>query len=417
VDTFAKNGQYVKFCAYGFLKNLRFFDAFLLLFFLENGISYTQIGIIYAVREMVVNFSEIPSGILADSYGRKNSLIAAFASYIISFFIFYFSDDFYSFLMAIILYGIGDAFRSGTHKGMIMDYLKLNNWKDQKVAYYGQTRSWSQKGSAVSALFAGTLVLYTGDYQSIFLYSVVPYLLNFLNIYSYPNELNFSSSSKKRKQAKAKGLLFTFKSFIEVIRQPKVFQLIHSAALHTSFLKAVKDYIQPVMVHVALLIPLFMDIEIKRKSGIIIGIIYFFIFLLTSYASKNAAKVATLKWNNLPRLTLVVGLIAGASCGLLYRSEYWLLSLFAFVVIYVLENLRKPLLTGAIADQVPNEILTSVFSAQSFWGTILTSLLALSLGVLADSVGIGLAFVFISAFLLLGVGLIAVLDRGKQDKL
>ncbi|MFK7907474.1 MAG: MFS transporter [Chitinophagales bacterium] len=417
MNTFAKNGQYVKFCAYGFLKNLRFFDAFLLLFFLENGISYTQIGVIYAVREMVVNFSEIPSGILADSYGRKNSLIAAFASYIISFFIFYFSDNFYTFLIAIILYGIGDAFRSGTHKGMIMDYLKLNNWQDQNVAYYGQTRSWSQKGSAISALFAGILVLYTGDYQSIFLYSVVPYLLNFLNIYSYPNELNFSSSSKKRKQAKAKGLLFTFKSFIEVIREPKVFQLIHSAALHTSFLKAVKDYIQPVMVHVALLIPLLMDIDTKRKSGIVIGVIYFFIFLLTSYASKNAAKVATLKWKNLSRLTLVVGLIAGASCGLLYRFEYWLLSLLAFVVIYVLENLRKPLLTGAIADQVPNEILTSVFSAQSFWGTILTSLLALSLGILADSVGIGLAFVLISVFLLMGVGLIAVLDKGKQGKL
>lgn len=410
-----KNGQYVKFCAYGFLKNLRFFDAFLLLFFLENDISYTQIGFIYAVREMVVNFSEIPSGIIADAYGRKNSLIAAFASYISSFFLFYFSADFYSFLIAIILYGIGDAFRSGTHKGMIMDYLKLNNWQDQKVAYYGQTRSWSQKGSAVSALFAGVLVLYTGDYQSIFLYSVVPYLLNFLNIYSYPKELNFSSS-KKKKQAKTQGILSTFKSFIEVIKKPKVFQIIHSAALHTAFLKAIKDYIQPVMVHVALLIPLLMDIEAKRKSGIVIGVIYFFIFLLTSSASKNAAKIAALKWRNLSRLTLMLGLIAGVSCGLLYRFEYWVLSLLAFVVIYVLENLRKPLLTGAIADQVPNEILTSVFSAQSFWGTILTSLLALSLGVLADGFGIGLAFVFISGFLLIGLGAIGILDRREVVK-
>ena len=73
MTTFSKDKQFNKFCAYGFLKNLRFFDAFLLLFFLENGISFSQIGILYAVREITINVLEIPSGIVADTYGRKNS--------------------------------------------------------------------------------------------------------------------------------------------------------------------------------------------------------------------------------------------------------------------------------------------------------------------------------------------------------
>ncbi|WP_156825936.1 hypothetical protein [Lewinella cohaerens] len=30
-----------------------------------------------------------------------------------------------------------DAFPSGIHKGMIMDYLSVHHWQDQKVAYYG----------------------------------------------------------------------------------------------------------------------------------------------------------------------------------------------------------------------------------------------------------------------------------------
>ncbi|MEZ4885784.1 MAG: MFS transporter [Chitinophagales bacterium] len=404
IHVFEKNGQYFKFCAYGFLKNLRFFDAFLLLFFLENGISYTQIGVIYATREIVINFSEIPTGILADTFGRKSSLIAAFLAYILSFLIFYFSSDFYLFLVAIVLYGIGDAFRSGTHKGMIMDYLKLNGWQNQKVNYYGHTRSWSQTGSAISSLFAGILVLYTGTYRSIFLYSVLPYLLNFINIYSYPNELNFSSSKKEREENKVKGIgiWLTFQSFVEVIRKPNVFQIINSAALHTSFLKAVKDYIQPLMVHVALLIPFMMNMEEKRKSGLIIGVIYFFIYLLSSFASKNAAKTANLKWSNLPRLTLQAGFIAGIMCGFLYTYECWILSLLTFVSIYVIENLRKPLLTGDIADNVPHDILTSVLSAQSFWGTILASIIALSLGILVDNFGIGIALSVVSSFLLFG---------------
>jgi len=56
-----RNLQYYKFSAYGFLKNLRFFDAFLMLYLLEKGMSYSEIGILYAVKEVVLNLFEIPS--------------------------------------------------------------------------------------------------------------------------------------------------------------------------------------------------------------------------------------------------------------------------------------------------------------------------------------------------------------------
>ncbi len=120
-QVFQKNRQYIQFCLYGFLKNLRFYDAFLLLFFLENGLSFSQIGVLYAAREIIINITEIPSGIIADVYGRKKSLVAAFGIYILSFIVFYFSTNFYFLLVAMLLTGAADAFRSGTHKGMIMD--------------------------------------------------------------------------------------------------------------------------------------------------------------------------------------------------------------------------------------------------------------------------------------------------------
>ena len=155
------------------------------------------------------------------------------------------------------------------------------------------------------------------------------------------------------------------------------------------------------MLNVVLIIPVMMSLNEKRKSGIIIGIIYFIIFLLTSYASKNSFKVAQLPFRNIPRLTLLMGLFAGAICGILYYYELWVLSLLAFILIYVLENIRKPMLTGEIADNVPNEILTSVLSGQSFFQTILTSLIAVALGILVDQFGIGISFVIISSCLLL----------------
>jgi MFS family permease len=399
MDKALKNKQYFKFCAYGFLKNLRFFDAFLLLFFLESGITYTQIGILYAVREIIINISEIPSGFIADLYGRKNSLIAAFVFYIISFLIFYLFDSFYLFALAIAFYGIGDAFRSGTHKGIIMDYLALNNWSDQKANYYGHTRSWSQKGSALSALIAGLLVLYTGSYRTVFLFSVVPYFINFLNIYSYPNNLNFSL--KKHTRSEKSSWSFIFKSFLNTLKNPKVLQIINSSALHSAYLKAIKDYIQPIMVQVALLIPILSFTNTKNKTGVVIGVLYFLIYLATSYASKQSFKISKSVNLNIPKKTLLLGLISGAVCGLLFHFEFWVISLLFFTLIYILENIRKPLLTGEIADHVAPEILTSVISAQSFFSTISTSIIAISIGIFADSFDIGISFIIISTMLLI----------------
>ena len=396
---FVKDKQYYKFCAYGFLKNLRFYDAFLLLFFLENGISYSQIGLLYAVREFTVIFSEIPTGIIADTYGRKKSLIVSFVAYIISFLVFYYSKNFSVLIIAIVLNGIGDALRSGTHKGMIFDYLKLNHWESHKINYYGHTRSWSQKGSAISALFAGFLVLYSGSYRVIFLFSIVPYLLNFVNVFTYPNTLNFSLNEKGAHEQKS--FTIVFKRFFKVIKNPKVFQIINSSALHSAFLKAIKDYIQPVIVQIAIVLPLLKTIEPKRKSGLVIGVVYFFIFLLTSFASKQAFKISSLSIKNISKVTLLLGLVAGVICGIFINSTFWILALISFISIYMIENARKPILTAMIADQVSTKIITSVLSAQSLYSTFVTSMLALLMGVIADNYGVGIALASISILLIL----------------
>jgi len=396
MSAIVKDRQYFKFCGYGFLKNLRFFDAFFILFLIEKGLSYTEIGLLYAIREIFINILEVPSGILADSYGRKNALVLSFFAYILSFLWFYYAIYWGEFLGAFILYGIGDAFRSGTHKGMIMEYLKKNNWSHHKVSYYGHTRSWSQKGSALSSLVAGIVVFYSGSYQAIFLYSIVPYLLNALLILSYPQELNFSAKKEKKKGAKIKT---TSKSFFAVMKQPNVLKIVSTAAFHSAYLKAVKDYIQPIMVNVAFLIPILLEVEPDKKSGLIIGVLYFFIFLATSTASKHASKIESKNKQNISYITLLMGFAFGIVCGAFWYYDLWVIALIAFIGIYIIENIRKPILTGAIADNVPNDILTSVISAQSLLKTALTAILAFVFGLMADVLGIGLALMFISLFL------------------
>ena len=125
--------QYYKFCAYGFLKNLRFFEPFLILFFLEKGLTYFEIGSLYAIREIVTNLFEIPSGIVADAIGRRKAMLISFVSYIISFLVFFFAQEYFLLASAMIFFSLGHAFRSGTHKAMIFSYLKIKGWGNQRT--------------------------------------------------------------------------------------------------------------------------------------------------------------------------------------------------------------------------------------------------------------------------------------------
>jgi len=411
MESYLKNKQFYKFSFYGFLKNLRFFDAFFILFLIEKGLSFTQIGILYAFREIFINIAEIPSGIVADTFGRKNALLGSFIAYIISFVVFYSANDFLLFLAAFMFYGIGDAFRTGTHKGMIMDYLKFKHWDDQKIIYYGHTRSWSQIGSAISSLFAGIIVFNSGSYQHIFIYSIVPYLLNFLLILSYPKALNSSINKASNKNL---GIVQTLKSFFKIIQKPSVLKIMNTSASHTAYLRAVKDYIQPLMINVAILIPLFADIDTTKKNGLIIGVIYFLIYLITSRASQLSSKIAAKSKNNAASYTMLFGFISGIICGVFFIYELWIVSLIAFIGIYIAENIRKPILTGLIADNVPPEILTSVISAQSLLRTIITAILAIIFGISVDTYGIGISFVMISILILLFMLIISITKKNQN---
>ncbi|MEO1711991.1 MAG: MFS transporter [Bacteroidota bacterium] len=372
----------------------------MLLFFLENGLSFAQVGLLYAGRELATNILEVPSGFIADLYGRKRALLASFLLYISSFLAFYWSTQFWLLMVAMIIFGLAEAFRSGTHKGMIMDYLELQGWKADKIEYYGLTRSWSQRGSALSALLAGILVFFSQNYRLIYLISVIPYMLNMLNVFLYPAAIDRAQKKRKTKQVWGTSLI----DFGKVLRLPAVLSIVNSAALHGAFLKSIKDYIQPLMVQLAILLPILSEIEEESKNGLVIGVVYFGIYLLTAAASRQAGYVSQLGWANLAPKTLWLGLASGLISGVFIYLGWWILAIVVFIVVYLVENLRKPILTGFLVDEVPADLLTSVLSAQSFYKTMMTAILAIGLGFLADHWGVGPALSVLSGLLLLFSG-------------
>src|SRR5690554_3462665 len=139
-----------KFAFYGFFKNLRFFEPYIYLYFLAIGLSFFEIGLIISIRELSIYIFEIPTGFIADIWGKKKSMLLCFVLYIISFVVYYLSYSFWWLALASIFFGLGEAFRLGTHKALIFDYLDWKGISSRKTEVYGFTRSVSLYGKARS---------------------------------------------------------------------------------------------------------------------------------------------------------------------------------------------------------------------------------------------------------------------------
>jgi MFS family permease len=401
-QNFNKDLQYYKFCLYGFLKNLEFFEAFQILFLLENGLTFLQIGILYSIREITRNIFEIPAGILSDSLGRRKTLMFSFGFYIISFLVFYFSKSYQIFILAMIFYSLGDAFRTGTHKAMIFDYLKIKGWTDQKVYYYGHTRSWSQIGSAFSAVIAAVLIFNSGGFRIIYLYSVIPYFLDLLLIASYPKALDGEVAIFDKTRI-FKNFKKVFNDFLFAMVNWKVLKSLINLSSHTGFYSAMKDYLQPVVQMLALSLPILISYKETQRTSLIVGGVYFVVFLLTSFSARHAGAFSS-RFKNLViplNLTLIIGLAMGVLSGFMYLQNLLVLSVIFYVGIYVMENLRKPIGIAYVTENIDHHILATVLSAESQVHALIAAICAPLIGFLADRYGLGYAITGVSGLMIL----------------
>lgn len=407
-----KDLQYYKFCLYGFFKNLRFFEPFLILFFLEKGLSFSQIGVLYAVREISRNILEIPAGVFADMFGKRRSMIYSFVFYIASFMVFYQSRQFLIFIIAMLLYALGDSFRTGTHKAMIFDYLKLKNRSHQKTQYYGHTRSWSQIGSAVSSLLAGVVVFSQKNYESVFLYSIIPYVLDLVLLASYPAVLDGKRASANWSSVKH-TFLDVFKEFRLSFSDKITRKAIANTAIYSAYYRALKDYLQPVLKQLALAIPLAVAWNENQRSAIIIAVIYFIVYLLSAFAAReSSAFVHRIKSESKAlNLSLIFGGISGVLVGFWFLNHLLWMAVIFYIAMFLIENLRKPIGMSYVSAKVDSQILATALSVESQLKSLFTAFFALILGFLSDKLGLAQALISVAIILIVLTALLRLPNK------
>ena len=147
------------------LQNLHFFGSVGILFYLDWAkLSYTRIFILESFFVLSVVLLEIPTGVIADKFGRKISLVLGGLFSGIGFLIFGLVNNYAVFFFANFLCAIGMTLSSGADRALLFD--TLLQLKKQKEArhYFARSDSFSTIGMLI-AFPIGSLLAGSGFLQ------------------------------------------------------------------------------------------------------------------------------------------------------------------------------------------------------------------------------------------------------------
>jgi len=191
--------------------------AFYTILFLDRGKSVTDVALLIALWSLFTIAFEVPSGILADRWNRRNMLALAAVLQGICFIIWFFSHNFLMFALGFVFWGIASAFVSGTEEGLIYDNLKSDGREDEFTKIYGRAHFFANIGVIVGIASAGIIAIFI-NIEIIALISAVICFINVIFAMQI-RERNYYSESLDTKTV---GFFDTFKGAGSFIKGNKI---------------------------------------------------------------------------------------------------------------------------------------------------------------------------------------------------
>jgi MFS family permease len=360
----------------------------IVLFFLDIGLTMTQLFIAQAIFSIVLVVMEIPSGYISDTLGRKKTLIIGAWTTFFGYAIYSFATNFWEVVLGEVLIGIGASFISGTDTAMLYDSLL-------ELREEGTYKRLEGRRQALSRFFEGASSIAGGLFAILSLrwpFYVQTGLLFFFALTAH----TFTDPEVKRYRAH-KGHLRGMMSIIKesfTLDQRLRWLIIYSAIISATTLGGVW-LLQPYL----------------KASGLAIGwfgIVWATMYLVAAGASLVAHNVDEYFG---PRKLLFALLLLPLGASLLLSSTLSLWMLLVIPAYQIVRAFQSVVVSDYLNKQLVSEKRATVLSTKNFLYRILFAVMSPFIGWMVDAWSIQTAF-FWSAILFAILGLIAYLLLG-----
>ncbi|MEK6847134.1 MAG: MFS transporter [Nanoarchaeota archaeon] len=376
-----------KFTWIGFLKGFYLYIPILTFFLLSEDVTLSAIVIASAIYSLFTFIGEIPTGLLADRFGQKISIVFGYiieSSGILMIMLFPTAIGFY---IASGFRGLAGSFLSGSEEALIYESVK-NEGKKNFQKFYGKFLYNKQIGIIISTALAGLVYRQLGTISFLPLIAVT----SLFTIASACIAMSLKDYRSNTKDNVAGSQMFSIlkESFSLIKRNNVIFNLTIVGVLTLSGEYFVQSLYQPhfqtnsiplIWVGLAISIGTAINIIITKYS-----------YLLEKYLT-------------LEKILMVINMTLGLTYIVMALLLHPAFIVGAFILMNGLFNVQNPIVSDYINSHVKSSIRTTVLSGISFIRRFFQIFVTLALGFAVGAIGIRASLVIQGAYLIVGMAI------------
>ena len=360
----------------------------IVLFFQEHGLTLTEIMLLQSIYSLSVAFFEIPSGYMADLFGRRHTIILGTIFSFIGYLVFSFYDGFYVFALAQVLIGIGGSLMSGSDSALLYDTLIELKEKDTYTRVEGISYAVGNFSEATAGILGGFFAV-TSIYLPIYVQTGILFFSIPIAISLVEPKINRDNKVDRSISAILGVLKFA------MLESKKIrWLIIYSSAMGVATL-AMAWFAQP----------FFKEINIPLAY---FGILWAALNYSAGLASFNAHRITL----STDKILFIISIIIFISFICLSYSMS-LFGLFFIFTIYLLRGIVTPILRNEININTYSDIRATILSVRSFFIRISFAIIAPILGYIAEYDSLSSSFYILAFF----VGSLLFLSSYKFNRL
>lgn len=322
---------------YGFWASMFFERSIWSVYLINNDVSLVEIGILQTVLSIAMFIFEFPSGLLADKFGEKFTLLLGHILNIIYLTIMLFFPDFYMLLIGFISYGIGFAMISGSDQTLLYNHNDGKSYQE-KIGIYNSIIIISL---GLSSFIGG--VLSNFSWCIVFSLGIISQIIAILI-------LNFLKSSRKHEEYNEKpvslsDLLISLKSVVSINNKLKF--LGFSIILFQSVLSVLYNFSQLLFVE-------------KGASSFELSIILTLAFIFSAISS-FMMDFLNKKFGK--RKLIIIFMICISITGVVFKLQNIILLTSGFLLFEFSYEFIDTTLNVILHDNIEDNIRTSLVSA------------------------------------------------------
>lgn len=352
----------------------------IVLFYNENGMSMKDILLLQSIYSISIVAFEIPSGYLADIWGRRNTIILGSILGFLGYLIYCFTHGMWGFLFAEIILGIGQSFISGADSALLYDTLLAKSKEKEYIKYEGKLTAFGNFAESIGAIIGGFLAIYSLRmpfyYQTGLYFIAIPF--SFMLI----------------EPIKMKTVTEKYRYIVDIIQFSLIknrllkWNIIYSSIIGCSTLTMawfVQPYFKEVEVDISLYGILWTVLNIS------VAITSFYIFSIKKLIGEKKLLIS---------ISIILSL-----CYIISGITISYFGIFVIWIFYIFRGIATPLLKDSINVISPSEMRATILSIRNFIIRILFAILGPMLGYLNDITSLsitliisGILFILISGF-------------------